>query len=255
MGKLKSHNKAKPEGSIVEGYHFEEILTFCSRYLENIDARWIQPRRVDDDPIGDIQTGSRVSELFPRVGKPVGGSFYYTLTPIEKLQPHRHVLTNYPIVDDYLKKFRSITQNQMKHSQRSVNEINKKVYREFVHWFRNRICNNLDNIHGLDKDVLISLAYGPFDKSMKGRPRFVQPGELEVNKKRICSTTTRKSSITPPPTKTTITHLPIQTTVTPPPIETTITPPPIQTTKDVVVEDKDGDVVVGDGTEDDVVGD
>ncbi|XP_058770484.1 uncharacterized protein LOC131644106 isoform X1 [Vicia villosa] len=166
LGKLKSHvrNKAKPEGSIAEGYRFEEILTFCSRYLENIETRWNQPGRVDDDPIGDIQTSSSVAELFPRVGKPVGGSSYYTLTPIEKLQAHRHVLTNCPIVDDYLKQFRSITQNQMRRSQRSVAEIDKKVHREFAHWFRNRICNNLDNIHGPDKDVLISLAHGPFDK-------------------------------------------------------------------------------------------
>ncbi|CAK8536725.1 unnamed protein product [Lathyrus sativus] len=166
LGKLKSHvrNKANPEGSIAEGYRFEEILTFCSRYLENIETRWNQPGRVDDDPIGDIQTGSRVAELFPIFGKPVGGSSYYTLTPIEKLQAHRHILTNCPIVDDYLKQFRSITQNQLKRSQRSAAEIDKKVHREFAHWFRNRICNNLDNIHGPDKDVLISLAYGPFDK-------------------------------------------------------------------------------------------
>ncbi|CAK8579403.1 unnamed protein product [Lathyrus sativus] len=52
----------------------------------------------------------------------------------------------------------------MKHSQRSVVKIDKKVHREFAHWFHNHICNNLDNIHGPDKDVLISLAYGPFDK-------------------------------------------------------------------------------------------
>ncbi|CAK8562951.1 unnamed protein product [Lathyrus sativus] len=52
----------------------------------------------------------------------------------------------------------------MKHNQRSAAEIGKKVHREFAHWFCNRICNNLDNIHGPDKDVLISLAYGPFDK-------------------------------------------------------------------------------------------
>ncbi|CAK8536796.1 unnamed protein product [Lathyrus sativus] len=52
----------------------------------------------------------------------------------------------------------------MKRSQRSAAEIDKKAHREFAQWFRNRICNNLDNIHGPDKDVLISLAYGPFDK-------------------------------------------------------------------------------------------
>ncbi|CAI8587048.1 unnamed protein product [Vicia faba] len=130
LGKLKSHvrHKAKLEGSIAEGYR------------------------------------SRVAELFPRVGKLVGGSSYYTLTPIEKLQAHRHVLTNCPIVDDYLKQFRSITHNQMRHSQRSAAEIDKKVHREFAHWFRNRICNNHDIIHEPDKDVFISLAHGPFDK-------------------------------------------------------------------------------------------
>ena len=72
---------------------------------------------------------------------------------------------------------------------------------------------------------------------MKGRSRFVQPGELEVNKKRLRSITTRKSSITPPP------------------METTITPPSIQIAKDVVVEDEDEDDMVGDEADDVVVGD
>ncbi|CAK8566845.1 unnamed protein product [Lathyrus sativus] len=91
--------------------------------------------------------------------------------------------------------------------------------------------------------------------SVKGRPRFVQPGELEVNKKRLCSTTMCKSSIIPPSIKTTITFPPIQTKITPLPIETTITHLPIQTAKDVVVEDEDEDDVVGDEAEDVVVGD
>ncbi|CAK8536797.1 unnamed protein product [Lathyrus sativus] len=91
--------------------------------------------------------------------------------------------------------------------------------------------------------------------SVKGRLRFVQPGELKVNKKRLCSTKMCKSSIIPPPIKTTITLPPIQTKITPLPIENTITHLPIQTAKDVVVEGEDEDVVVGDETEDDVVGD
>ena len=73
-----------------------------SRYLENIEAKWNQPGRVDDEPINDVQFDPRVAELFPRVGKLVGGSSRYTLTPIEKLQAHRHVLTNCPVVEDYL---------------------------------------------------------------------------------------------------------------------------------------------------------
>ncbi|KAL5055261.1 hypothetical protein RYX36_035943, partial [Vicia faba] len=85
--------------------------------------------------------------------------------------------------------------------------------------------------------------------SVKGRSRFVQPGELEVNKKHLRSITTRKSSITPPP---------METTITPPPMETTITPPSIQIAKDAeddVVGDEDEDVVLGDEAEDVVVGD
>ena len=79
----------------------EEILTFCSRYQDNIETRWNRPGRVDDAP-HDIQSKSRVIELFPQVGKPVGGFSYFTLTFTENLQAHRHVLTNYPAVDCYL---------------------------------------------------------------------------------------------------------------------------------------------------------
>jgi len=43
MGKLKSyvHNRAQPEGSIAEGWLSEEMLTLCSRYLDNeIETRF-----------------------------------------------------------------------------------------------------------------------------------------------------------------------------------------------------------------------
>ncbi|CAK8566062.1 unnamed protein product [Lathyrus sativus] len=90
---------------------------------------------------------------------------------------------------------------------------------------------------------------------VKGRLRFVQPGQLEVNRKRLRLTTTHKSSIIPQPIKTTITLPPIQSKITPLQIETTITHLSIQTAKDVVVADEDDDVVVRNETEDDVVGD
>ena len=94
-------NKSQPEGSIAEGYLVEEILTFCSRYLDNIETRWSRPSRVDDEP-NCVQANSWVAELFPQVGRPVGGSSYFTLTTTERLQAHRHVLTNCSIIDTYL---------------------------------------------------------------------------------------------------------------------------------------------------------
>jgi hypothetical protein len=41
MGKLKDNvrTRSHPEGSIAEGYLFDECLTFCSRYLEGCETR------------------------------------------------------------------------------------------------------------------------------------------------------------------------------------------------------------------------
>lgn len=93
-------NKAQPEGSIAEGYLAEEILTFCSRYLDNIETRINRPVRVDDQP--DDAEYHEKDTMFPRVGKPVGGFSYFKLTPMEKLQAHRHVLVNCAAVDPFL---------------------------------------------------------------------------------------------------------------------------------------------------------
>ncbi|XP_020968062.1 uncharacterized protein LOC110267222 [Arachis ipaensis] len=111
LGHLKSYvrNKAQPEGSIAQGYLMEKILTFCSRYLENIETRWNRPRRVDDEPTHE-ESNPWLDTLFPKVGKPLGVSSYFTLTATEKLQAHRHVLTNCSIVDNYLQEFRNIVQ-------------------------------------------------------------------------------------------------------------------------------------------------
>ncbi|GKE44323.1 hypothetical protein Tco_1471607 [Tanacetum coccineum] len=50
MKKLKNYvqNKAKPEGSIADGYVAEEALTFCSCYLNYVETRFNRPGRNDD---------------------------------------------------------------------------------------------------------------------------------------------------------------------------------------------------------------
>jgi len=47
LGTLKSYvrNRARPEGSIAEAYMASDTLTFCSRYMEDVDTRFNQ----DDD--------------------------------------------------------------------------------------------------------------------------------------------------------------------------------------------------------------
>jgi hypothetical protein len=53
MKKLKAYvrNKAKPEGSIAEGYVADEALTFCSMYLEGMHTKFNRPDRNADDGI------------------------------------------------------------------------------------------------------------------------------------------------------------------------------------------------------------
>ncbi|KAK1416898.1 hypothetical protein QVD17_26017 [Tagetes erecta] len=50
MKKLKAYvrNKARPEGSIAEGYVADEALTFCSMYLEGMQTRFNRPDRNAD---------------------------------------------------------------------------------------------------------------------------------------------------------------------------------------------------------------
>ena len=42
------HNKAHPEGSIVEAYILNESLTFCSMYLRGIETIFNHPERNDE---------------------------------------------------------------------------------------------------------------------------------------------------------------------------------------------------------------
>ena len=91
-------NRVRPEGSIAESYVAGEVLLFCSRYIDGVDTVFNRLPRVDDQP--DVRMSDR--GLFPPIGRPVGGFEYFTLSPREKLQAHRHVLTNSKEVDPYL---------------------------------------------------------------------------------------------------------------------------------------------------------
>ncbi|GJY73356.1 hypothetical protein Tco_0477787 [Tanacetum coccineum] len=72
MKKLKNYvrNKAKPEGSIAEGYVAEEALTFCSRYLkDDVETRFNRLGRNDD---GLPEEEPDKFEVFRSVCKPTG---------------------------------------------------------------------------------------------------------------------------------------------------------------------------------------
>ncbi|GJT88887.1 hypothetical protein Tco_1070604 [Tanacetum coccineum] len=97
MKKLKNYvqNKAKPEGSIAEGYVAEEALTFCSRYLkDDVETRFNRLGRNDDGlPEPDK------FEVFRSVCKPMGRMKESRLTTDVMQAVVWFVLNNSPEVD------------------------------------------------------------------------------------------------------------------------------------------------------------
>lgn len=92
--KLKRYvrNKGHPEGSIAEGYLLEECLTFCSRYMEDIETQFNKEDRVYDcDDHGDAD--DRLP-IFKTSGRAVGKVTPRSLTTQEWEDLHFYVLNN-----------------------------------------------------------------------------------------------------------------------------------------------------------------
>ena len=76
MGKLKGHvrSRSHPEGSIAEGYLFDECLTFCSRYLEGYETRF---SRIAIPDVNEAQSSSM--PFFNNNGRHLAGKLTVTL--------------------------------------------------------------------------------------------------------------------------------------------------------------------------------
>ncbi|WVY89454.1 hypothetical protein V8G54_034968 [Vigna mungo] len=164
LGHLKTfvRNKAQPEGSIAEGYLAEESLTFCSRYIEDIETRFNRPQRVCDNPDDNEPIES---SIFPQGGRAIGGSSMFTLTQMQKLQAHRYVLLNCAIVTPFVDEFRELIKRRSRGRRPSTTEIETRVFKEFVDWFKQRIMNpEIVNTMSMD---LKFLARGPLDNARR----------------------------------------------------------------------------------------
>ena len=97
MKKLKNYvrNKARPEGSIAEGYVAEEALTFCSRYLKDVETRFNRLDRNDD---GAPEQPDKF-QVFQSVCEPVGRCVDTRMKPDVMQAVVWFVLNNSPEID------------------------------------------------------------------------------------------------------------------------------------------------------------
>ncbi len=84
-------NKSHPEGSIAEGYISEECMTFCSRFLEDVDTKLNRPERHESAAV--IEPPSGLS-LFGKIDYSKKGFTIETLSASEMQQIRHYLLIN-----------------------------------------------------------------------------------------------------------------------------------------------------------------
>uniref|UniRef100_A0A151UHT1 Uncharacterized protein n=1 Tax=Cajanus cajan TaxID=3821 RepID=A0A151UHT1_CAJCA len=83
-------NKARTEGSIIEGYVAEECMTFCARYLIDMDSRLNRPDKYIDCKSVDRTTLS----MFKINNRPIGGGSWGNMNLSKIQQAHFYILQN-----------------------------------------------------------------------------------------------------------------------------------------------------------------
>ncbi|GJS03510.1 hypothetical protein Tco_0320018 [Tanacetum coccineum] len=147
MKKLKNYvrNKAKPEGSIAEGYVAEEALTFSSHYFRDVTTKFNRPDRNVDCPPPTCQF-----QVFKSLCKSIGLRSVIRIDHQELKKVIWYVLHNSPEIDTYRAKFK-------------IKFPNKDMKEEFPSWFGKQICKrHVDNDPGVhESNELFALACRP----------------------------------------------------------------------------------------------
>ena len=99
MKKLKNYvgNKARPEGSIAEGYIADEALTFCSMYFKDVETRFNRPDRNADEVI------PRKLSVFQSQCRPITKEIVKPVNHAIRSQAEWYIYNNSPEIEEYLK--------------------------------------------------------------------------------------------------------------------------------------------------------
>ncbi|KAG8493359.1 hypothetical protein CXB51_010946 [Gossypium anomalum] len=140
LSKLKSYcrNKRYPEGSIAEGYLAEECMTFCSRYLEDVETRLNRPSR--NAELSDHNLAE--TYLFQSYGEPIGKVEIAELDDISWIQAYRYIFFQHDSIEPLRK---------LQHR-----EINKLFTESFHEWLSQTVWSGKD-----DNDEVKWLSQGP----------------------------------------------------------------------------------------------
>ncbi|PWA96408.1 hypothetical protein CTI12_AA040050 [Artemisia annua] len=182
MKKLKNYvrNKAKPEGSIAEGYVADEALTFCSRYFRGeIGTKFNRPTASQGCPVptSDFQ-------VFRSLCKKSGKETIIQLGLPEMKKVIWYVLHNSPEIDAYMDEFQS-------------EHPDSDMQQEFPRWFEKKIGNlYIANDPRCTPD-LFALACGPLSTATSIKSCVVNGVKFVVHSRDV-KRTTQNSGICSP---------------------------------------------------------
>ena len=100
LGTLKKYvrNRARPEGSIAEGYIVNEALTFCSMYLKGVETLFNRPER--NMGVEDMSNHKDLS-IFQHNCRLVGAAVPISIDENIRKKAERYILNNCEEIDRY----------------------------------------------------------------------------------------------------------------------------------------------------------
>lgn len=171
MGILKHYvrNRARPEGSIVEGYVTEEVVGFCVDYMARLDPVGV-PRSVHEGKLGGVGTSGLVK---------------FRPTNTEYSQAHFTVMNHMNEITPYMEEHIALLQAMYPH-RRSVNKLHTL---KFNTWFTDKL-RDVEAVH----PKIATLARGPTWEVRQFQVYKIN-GYTFATKKKDSTTTTQNSGV------------------------------------------------------------
>ncbi|XP_074560566.1 uncharacterized protein LOC141816719 [Curcuma longa] len=153
LGRLKKYvrNKARPEGSIAEGYIVNEALTFSSLYMSQIETRFTRPERNKD-----VQPVICNLSVFSQQARVFGNQHNQKLPATLHKKAHWYILNNCKEVDPYRNEHLQLLSHKV-----PSNQLLQYHERDFPQWFRDRMITLKNSTNSEITHELYYLALGP----------------------------------------------------------------------------------------------
>ncbi|XP_020422932.1 uncharacterized protein LOC109950000 [Prunus persica] len=155
LGKLKGdvRNRARPEGSIVEGYIANEALTFCSMYFRNVETVFSRPERNDDGG----EANAKLS-VFSQNARPFNGYKFLQLSEGEMEPIYWYILDNCEEIEPFRNEHRQILERE------SLFNIEHRHRQSFPQWFKHHVKALYSEESTLVTKEVYALSYGPDER-------------------------------------------------------------------------------------------